>query len=353
VRWLICESCIHPKANNTTLRVAEDLAKRMDYDTGHARYCLDETAARLGVDRSTVKRHVAILRELGALAWVIHGTKTNTRRLAGLAGYAGTATIYAAVIPASFDRAMGHQVVGTGYEARIVVDYRQPATVPGKPADQPSEPVDNSPVDNAVSDLCAPPSLSSAREEGKLKVEGGSKDTPRKRARRQTESAPPRKSSSNSTGRSPLQVARDITIARQVRALVNWTQTEKVRRLAFSLRPLIDRGLNAQQIASDLYGMCIGWRPAAPANFIRAQLAKEAAPLAPLDDAEAIPGYDTPGTFTAPTVDLMQEILAANARGMAAYSARQAERGLDNLTDEDAAAAMAAFLGEAPEGVTA
>ncbi|NED85313.1 cell wall protein, partial [Streptomyces sp. SID11233] len=64
VRWLVAAG-LHPRANTTTLRVTEDLAARMDFVEGLVLYDLDGTAARLDVDRSTVKRHVAVLRQLG------------------------------------------------------------------------------------------------------------------------------------------------------------------------------------------------------------------------------------------------------------------------------------------------
>lgn len=196
VHWLIAAG-IHPKANATTLRVAEGLATRMDYDTGHARYCLTETAARLGIDRSTVKRHVAMLRELGALAWHTHGTKRNVLRGRGKAGYAGTATIYAAVIPAVYDDAMGYQRIGTGYETRVIVDYRKPSTAPGKPTPKPSKPVDNSPVDNPSSGSCAPPSLTSADVEEKVELVGGFTTTARRS--RKIPSTSPRTAQTNSS----------------------------------------------------------------------------------------------------------------------------------------------------------
>jgi hypothetical protein len=282
VEWLIAAG-LHPKANQTTLRVAEDLAGRMDYDTGHARYCLDEMVARLGIDRSTIKRHIAILRELGGLAWVQHGTRANIRRALGMKGYAATATVYAAVIPAVYDDAMGHRIIGSGYTARIVIDQRGEAQAP----------VDNPPVDNQGPKPCAPPSRTWVKEEGQVQMVGGSNHTPR--AGRRTASIPRQKtnSSSNSRGsagrRSPMQVARDIRIARQVRPLVNWTQAEGLRRLAYALRPLIDRGLDAMQIADELAGMCLGWRPRQPANYLRAVLAQDAAREAQLAaDAERL-----------------------------------------------------------------
>ncbi|WP_326768636.1 hypothetical protein OG978_32600 [Streptomyces sp. NBC_01591] len=70
-------------------------------------------------------------------------------------------------------------------------------------------------------------------------------------------------------------MARDIAIARQVRPLVGWTQREGLRRLAYALRPLIDRGLEAHDIAAELQGMALGWRPARPAAFITAALEAE------------------------------------------------------------------------------
>jgi hypothetical protein len=267
VEWLIAAGQ-HLRANATTLRIAEDLAARMDYDTGHVRYGLDDMVARLGISKPSIKRHVAYLRELGALAWVVHGTKANIRRALGMTGYAGTATVYAATIPAVYDHAMGHRIVGTGYEARLVRDYRGQAP----------EPVDNLPADDTGSETREPPSLRVVKEEGQVQVVGGSNYTPRTAARG-TASIPhqtDRRSSSQDQARrrTPVQVAREIQETRMVRALVNWTQTERnLRRLAFVLRPFFDRGLRAQDIAGELHGMTLGWRPARPVAFIRAQLA--------------------------------------------------------------------------------
>ncbi|WP_331622464.1 cell wall protein [Streptomyces sp.] len=275
--WLIAAG-LHPRAGATTQRVAEDLAGRMDYDTGHVRYCLDETAARLGVNRATVKRHIKVLRELGTLAWLVHGTRTNIRRALGMPGYAGTATVYAAVIPPVYDHAMGHRLVGAGYTARIVVEHT-------------AGPVDNSPVEN----LDAPPSLSVVKEERKMKVEGGWNYT--SRASRPTASTSPTRKRSSSAGaprRSPAQVARDCRIAAQVRPRVNWTQSERnLRRLAFALRPLIDQGMDVHDITAELHSWLLLWRPARPAAYIRAQLAEQAAQesvaaaaTAPMDNSE-------------------------------------------------------------------
>lgn len=270
VVWLVAAR-LHPRAGATTQRVAEDLAARMDYDTGHARYCLTETAARLGIDPSTVKRHVAVLRELGALAWVVHGTRTNIRRALGLKGYAGTATVYAATIPAAYDRALGHIIVGTGYTARILIDQRGEA---GRTTD-------------------APPSLTVVKESPSPDEVDGFKDTSRKRASRSTApispSTPKDASNGNGQRRPVAQVARDIWIARQVRPRVSWTQGEGLRRLAYALRPLIDQGLEVHDIVAELSSWWLSWRPSNPAAYIRVQLAKTAV-LEAVRDATAHPG---------------------------------------------------------------
>lgn len=270
VVWLIAAG-LHPRANATTLRIAEDLADRMDYDTGHVLYGLDEMTARLGHSRATIKRHVGYLRELGALAWVQHGARTNIRRILGLKGYAGTATVYAAVIPPVYDHAMGHRIVGTGYTARIIVDYR---TRPFIPAQQHQGPVDNPPVDNPGLEGLEPPSLTSVEEEGKLKVVGGSNYTSRDCASRSKTRIPHQSSSINGRRRTATDVEKASKTVRLVRALVNWTQSVPLRRLEYVLRPWTDRGWDAFRIADELHGMCSGvrWKPRRPEAFIRARI---------------------------------------------------------------------------------
>ena len=264
MEWLIA-SGLHPRANATTLRVAQDLADRMDYDTGHARYCLDEMVARLGISRASVKRHVGYLRELGALAWVQHGTRTNIRRMLGLKGYAATATVYAAVIPPVFDHAMGHTIVGSGYTARIIVDLRGQSP---RPVDTPG----NSPVDNSTSESLEPPSLTLVKEESQVQLVGGFNYT--SQARPPKTSIPQQSTSINGRRRTATDVRKAAGETRLVRALVNWTQSVPLRKLEHALRPWTDRGWDALRIADELNGMCAGvrWRPKNPVAFIRARI---------------------------------------------------------------------------------
>ncbi|WP_372412061.1 cell wall protein [Streptomyces luteireticuli] len=280
VAWLVGAG-LHPKANATTTALARDLAARMDYGRGIVLYDLQGTAHRLGLSVPTVKRHAAVLRELGALVWLVHGSKRNLR-IPGRK-YTATATVYGAVIPPCYDTAMGHIVTGAGYEARIsgvtpqgreraVAEVRLRSGEAGH---------------HAVQAGREPHSLGRTPQSGTVEVSGGVKDTSRKRATRPTTPTSPSKKSPRKparhgtcggTHRPARQVARDILITRQVRPLVGWTQTEGLRRLAFSLRPLIDAGLDVHDIAAELHSWYLVWRPARPAAYISAQLHKHGRP---------------------------------------------------------------------------
>ncbi|MDX2622709.1 hypothetical protein AB0D68_33510 [Streptomyces sp. NPDC048212] len=140
---------------------------------------------------------------------------------------------------------------------------------------------------------------------------------------------------------------RGIWITRQVRARVQWTQGVRLRRLEYVLRPLLDAGLDADTIAAELHSWMLTWRPARPAEYIRVQLARQASAehtAAALETPECWDNDAVPGAFTAPRLDLVRSVLDGLAAGMTKYSARQAEQGLDDLTDAAAASDMAAFL---------
>lgn len=259
VVWLVEEARLHPRAGEATLRIARDLARRMDYIEGTVLYDLDGTAARCALSRATVKRHVAYLRELGCLAWARHGSRRNLR-LPGRA-YAGTATVYAATIPYAYDRAHGHRVGGQGFRARVV-------GVPVPPAG-------NTAAERPGRRGREPQSLGARPRTDAVEVGGRLKDTPRRRARARTADR-----AGGSALRSPLQVAADIRIATHVRPLVPWTQSEGLRRLAHALRPLIDQGLDTHDIAAELTSWWLAWRPAQPAAYITAQL-RDRSPTSP------------------------------------------------------------------------
>ncbi|MGI5254117.1 hypothetical protein [Actinacidiphila glaucinigra] len=264
-RWAIGAG-YHPKASATTLRVAEDLAARMNAD-GHVAYGRARTAKRLGLSRRTVDRHVACLRELGLLAWSVHGSRTNTRRAAGLPGWAGTATIYAATAPPAWDHAMGHRILGCGYTARVV-GY----TCEGR--------------ERAISDARAAaarrqrdtPSCRQNPRRQKAKVGGNEKNTAARRQR-----------AARSTSCLPHQAAHGVDVAAWVRPRVSWTQREQLRRLAFALRPLIVAGMSREAIVAELHSWWLTWRPNSPAAYITVRLRAAAltARLSPPEEAPA------------------------------------------------------------------
>lgn len=232
VEWLIAAG-LHPRANTTTLVIARDLGARMNYDTGHALYCLHKIVARTGISRASVKRHIGYLRELGSLAWVQHGTRTNIRRALGLSGYAGTATIYAAVIPAAYDHALGHRIIGTGYEARAVADYRQMPETHAQAT--PTTTVDNTssnPVDNSAKRSCEPPSLTSATQKGQVQMVGGVTTTAARSPKTSTPRSPTPQEQAGSKKRATI-LGTTVTaagmqlgdkLARAIRHHVPWTR---------------------------------------------------------------------------------------------------------------------------------
>ncbi|MGW9211301.1 cell wall protein [Embleya sp. NPDC055664] len=288
--WLIATRA-HPKAGTTTARVARDLAARMDHHEGTVIYGLDATAERLRLSRATVKRHVAILRELGALAWRIHGSRRNLRRPGR--PYTATGTVYAAVVPPAYDHAHGHRISGHGYTARLVgltpagraraaastiTPPRRPtlASTRATAPDTRSAANDRTPHD-------APPSLNIPTPQPRSWSIGGFRDTRTRRTTRALSARPAaaRAKAGNDRvtgGRSPLQVARDVRVAAAVRARVTWTAHETLRRLAWALRPLIDRGLDGPRITGELTAWGLDdWHPQRPAAFITARLRHEAA----------------------------------------------------------------------------
>ncbi|WP_406016806.1 cell wall protein (plasmid) [Streptomyces sp. NBC_00984] len=387
VVWLVAAG-LHPEAGPSTVVVAEDLAGRMDYRRGIVVYDLAGTARRTGMSVASVKRHVKVLRELGALVWLVRGSKRNL----ALPGepYMATATIYGAVIPVVYDEAMGHRLAGSGYEGRVCgvseagreravteAAVRSQARQAGRHRTGRSQwsgtgarrnagtgqgrgalPVENRGVDNSRSQGREPHSPGSYHRSPEVQVESGCKYTSRQRASRSTTSPAPRKASFNSDGsrRTASQTRASVAITSRVRALVNWTQGEDVRRLDVVLRPRTDAGWDEHMIAAELHSWMLTWRPSRPAAYIRARLAKQATAEHVAAAHEVAEGWDeqeASGTLTASKPGLVRSVLDGLAAGMAAYSARQAERGLDDLTDTSAAADMAAFLATETTGALA
>lgn len=279
--WAITQR-LHPKASDTTLRVARDLAARLNAD-GHVAYCRDTMWKRLGISRRTLERHIAVLRELGLLVWALHGTRTNTRPT-GSGEWAYTATIYAAVVPRAWDEALGHRVSGHGYHARHIgftEHGRQLAIADARRRTRPSHRRDT-------------PSCKTNHPRPKAEMGGKKNNTSaprsaRPRPGRQHEIPEPYRAS-------PQQAAHAVSVAAWVRPRVPWTQGEGLRRLAFALRPWIATGLSAADLAADLSVWRVPSRPASPASVIMArwsELADQEQP-APMPGPRAVPADAVP-----------------------------------------------------------
>ncbi|MFI0156267.1 hypothetical protein [Streptomyces lydicus] len=303
VTWLI-NAGLHPKANATTLRIAEDLAQRMDYSTGHVLLGRTRMAARLRTGLATIKRHISYLRQLGALAWVTHGTQRNSRAARGLDGYQPTATTYAATIPADYDHAMGHTIIGNGYEARIVIDQRGQTPVENPDAETGREPL----------------SLTGVKEVGQVQVVGGVTTTGKPVANRST--TIPQQASNKSRKRSTI-LGASVTaagmklgdkLARTLRSALPWLHRASHDELRWVCADMGERGWTTQQamqFAQDAAYVTRDaghlWQPDQPHRILAAHLRRReqrhladqerAAGMAPMDNAawEAIwPGMAQP-----------------------------------------------------------
>ncbi|MDJ0466117.1 hypothetical protein [Streptomyces sp. H27-C3] len=258
----------HPKANGTTLAIANDLSRRLDDATGLAMYCRDLIVERLGIDKSTVKRHMGYLRELGLLVLVSEGSRLNSRRLRGLPGYSGTAAVYGAVIPSAWDHALGHRIKGTGYGARLVG-----ITEAGRQRIIQAAAVDN-PVDDTGR---APQSVVVTHDVPADVVSADVKATRRAPAN----SSSPRKTIQGRKVTAGMFAAAD-KLAKWLRPLHNWTQRASIQELSWVLLDPVAAGWSEERINSWLrliapgIAVQIGWRPDRPHAYIARQLAKEA-----------------------------------------------------------------------------
>lgn len=256
----------HPRANGTTLIVARDFADRMPRSKdGHVAYALAAMHRRLGLGRSTVSAHVAILRELGLLCWAEHGSQRNalrTRlgdRFTAGTGYRPTATIYAPCAPPEFDRARGRIRAGAGYRSRI-----RAYTPAGR-----AQAIDAA-RRRAAHRTPSFPTRTTYAPAGRRE---GSKDSAARTRRTATPTHPHPPTSPKVT---PRQAAAGITFAQHVRLEVWWTQGTCLRQLGYALRPLITAGYTWQETARELTRWHVSARPASAAALIHTELRSRA-----------------------------------------------------------------------------
>lgn len=259
---------IHPHSTATTLRVARDIATRMPRSKdGHVAYGLLGMMKRLGLARSTVATHIRILRELGLLTWVSHGSSRNVLRTRlGNAfkpgtGYRGTATIYAPCAPPAWDRAKGRIRDGHGYRSRIrayTPQGREQAITEARQRRTACE------ARRTPSFISLPTSLPAP-----IRGENKTRARPTKSRYSSSRSRQPLR---GRTGYSPQETKASIVYAQRVRLEVWWVQATCDRRLAYALRPLLEAGFTVGQTARELCNWHVSRRPINPAAYIRAEL---------------------------------------------------------------------------------
>lgn len=266
VAWLV-EAGAHPKAlATTTLSIAIDLAERMDFERGIVLYDLEGTARRVGVSRATVKRHIKVLREIGALVWLQHGSRRNLR-LPGRK-YAATATIYGATIPPAFDHAHGHRLSGQGYTARhtgFTPAGRAQAIAAAR--------------ETAARTRREPPSRTNTTHSPIADLSGTSTTTRRARAAKITK--PKKKSVLGRTVTAAVYQTADH-LARKLRPLHTWLQRTRIEQLSWVLADKAADGATLQQVHAWLHEInpvhYFGphWRPAQAHAYVAAKLLQDA-----------------------------------------------------------------------------
>ncbi|MEV8334284.1 hypothetical protein [Streptomyces niveus] len=266
VTWLVKHRA-HPKAlATTTVNVAADLAARMDFQRGIVLYDLEGTAHRLGISRATVKRHIKVLRELGTLVWLQHGSRRNLR-LPGRA-YTATATVYGATIPPVYDQAHGHRLSGRGYTARHIgftPEGRRQAILAAR--------------ESATRTRREPPSRTPITHDPEADLRHRSTTT---RPARRATLRKPRTSILGATVTAAAYQAAD-RLARALRPLHTWLQHSRTDQLSWALIDKAADRIPLRQVdqwlheINPVHHFGPDWRPTRPHVYLAAQLLRDAA----------------------------------------------------------------------------
>jgi hypothetical protein len=249
-----------PGYNATTQAIVDVIAGRMGYDTGHARYVMQDVMERTGLGKTAVTDHIKMLRAGGWLAWVEHGSLRNALRSLGLPGYAKTATVYAATIPPLYDAYEGNILDGAGYSARVVS-------------------VTEEARERRVVEASRTPSLWVVQEEGQVQVVGGKDGSTATAAATKTSR---RKKTHTVTGYriTGPRIDRARQVAMSVRPHVNWIQGASHDQLSWVFLDLVARDWSESRIVLWLrnVGEELGvrrWRPRFPHRVIAAAIRRD------------------------------------------------------------------------------
>jgi DNA-binding transcriptional ArsR family regulator len=332
-----------PKWGPTTVVIAQEISALTE-----CRPSVDYLARKLELSPRTVKYHLAMLREAGLLAYRYKGTR--------ISGRVNRASEYERIIPVAFDEALGIRTVGEGLERRPVGIAEEGRKLIGKLAKKAARKVRRRRTKAAASRLsrCTPmqggTSTSSAT---------GSTRSPSENKLASGEHQIPSPKSSKTGPRKLNRVGRRYHLAQQLLTQVPWLAGASRARLAWIIRHVADAGwtvLEVQAIAEmggpltagnvrRCSGMLAhrlkGVHQLYPTPVLRQRLVADWQESRTAERARH-DGYE--GGLDGGNDRLAAKALAGLYQGMAAYSANQAAKGLDDLTDADAAADMAAFL---------
>ncbi|MDX3298589.1 hypothetical protein PV569_33550 [Streptomyces scabiei] len=339
------EAGLFPGFNDTTAAILDVIQSRMNFDTGHACYAMKDVIERTGLKRSTVTKHIAMVRRAGWLAWAVHGSRRNVLRGLGLPGYARTATVYAATIPPEYDALVGNVLVGTGYLARVITIT--PEARPSLPVETTVDvAVDTSgkaPVENSGGKTTWTPSPWVVSVTSQVHVSGG--NTSSTGQARTAESITPRRKKRTKTVTgykiTSERIERARQLAKTVRPLINWVQGSTHDQLSWVLLDLVARDWSENKILIWLnkLGHEIGaprWRPQFPHRVIAAALQrsdKEAATRAvpaDLEHEEHLPVKEPNSAWGEATTALRNRLMGVPPEPETGY-----EDSADEIDDSD------------------
>jgi len=320
VHWAL-ESGIHPKINDTTLRLARILARYTPCRPGMA--CLVRS---LNVKERCVQYHLGYLREAGLLVYQVRGTRR--------ANLPPLASHYRRTIPPAFDADLGVRTVGEGPHRRMtgiadqgrsrIAAYARVASRPRRKTKHRTR-TRSCPVVT-----CTPMQVGSSGISTAATTSLPSDHAPNSQTRgRQL-----------ATG-----VRRRLQLAAELRARVSWLGRTPIGRISWAVREVADAGWSANAVIAWLQLQTPPAHIHRPSGFLIRRLwgatgvwsgpqQREAGILAARENATLRHRTSEADRLTAgaPSAAVAAAIGKAMAEGRRSYRARQARDGLDDLS---------------------
>lgn len=332
VHWVL-EAALHPRFCTTTLRVARVLAELNPCRPGVA-YLM----RRLQLGERMVQYHLAALRETGLLVYVAKGGRQR--------GRPATASEFARVIPREFDEALGLRTKGCGPGRRVVgiaeagrrriaALARKASSTLGRTPRRPRRHCTPMRVGNSgLSSADRNPSPSEARLARWHHI------SPR------TTPAPKPPTKPKRTAKPLNAVGRRFKLAAELVRLIPWLHGAAVPRVAWLAREVSDAGWTAQEVVAWLNLLDAPASVQRPAAFLAHRLRGATAvwPTAAQRSLAVEADRDSRRSAAArhrcydhqaaegPPPRLAKALHEGLRTGLAAYSARQAALGLDDLS---------------------